>query len=61
MTDDEDRLLAAIEPLRDLLERMMTRLECLTDRLEVVELEVLHHRPCKIETDRPSAGAPGQS
>jgi hypothetical protein len=43
MNDEVDATLGAIGPL-ELLQRMMTLLERLTDRVEVLELEQLHAR-----------------
>lgn len=56
MTDDEDALVRevayALEPVRTMLERMMTLLERLTDRVEVLELERLHARRARPRADR---------
>jgi len=48
MTDDERAMetavIAALEPYREVVARMMTLVERLTDRVEVLELERLHGR-----------------
>ncbi len=47
MNDDEliGQLSAAIiDPIRDLLDRTLTLLERLTDRVETLELDALHRR-----------------
>jgi hypothetical protein len=47
MNDDEMRALAqaVVDPLRGFMERTIALLERLTDRVEVMELEVLNRRP----------------
>jgi hypothetical protein len=46
MTDDEMTALtsALVGPVRELLDRMTTLIEKLTNRVEVLELESLHRR-----------------
>jgi hypothetical protein len=48
MRNDKDlprELMLAMVPLFDVLNRTITLLERLTDRVEVLELEVMHRRP----------------
>jgi hypothetical protein len=54
MRDDELELLvierakALVAPFKDVTERALALLERLTDRVEVLELEVLHRREARI-------------
>ena len=56
MTDDDARVLAddLVKPFKDLVDRVLTLVERLTARLEVLELEHWHKQPPQAGYDEDS-------
>jgi hypothetical protein len=63
MSDDElaRGVIASLEPVLELLTRMQTILERLTDRVEVLELELLHQAPDPTAAPDPVPAGAGET